>query len=495
MEEQNKYICSKEIEYFIQDPPTFNNSTKNFIKIFNSDATSNKNMNLLLFPANESEKHADSFVNQLLNIQEQYIPCYAPRRSLNNQRTLNRKRNLQELPSDDEVSLYEPSSGFTSNDEISFSEPSLSPPRKTTKAKAKKLKEVKKTLAVNKKKRKSLNLRGPYTTVSPSLRSVVFQILHEQAQIWYDLNFKDQIDGDLRKKRESQLITNEKVKDDALSFILYEKSHGIISDQCDIFDNPIKYKEKDIFVKSYYDMDTHASLHNLSPALDVYDFCVKDPDELAGEVPFEEDETVMEFGKELKKDENMIIDIPLKPLKISLTIGKQDIFKYLKHNESTVNIKNKTTCSETQISILKKLSQLTGISEKTLQRFAIMGSERKKGAGRKTLDFAMEKELTKYVIELSKRGRPPTRKEVIILAKLLSTVRDFKASKGWLDKYLNRVKNYLKQDPNNGGYFRLLDCSKLKSYEDKKMILDYLKEIGASDEFIKKFKELRNQGV
>ena len=509
MKEQNKSICSQAIENSIQQVKTFINSTKNITKIFNEDPISTskkKKMNMLLASVNEMKKHADDYINQLLSVQEQYIPCHAPGKSGKKQETSNRKRSFQELSSDDESSLYEPS---------------LSPPRKDIKIKSKKQKkpnEAKEAKVAKKRKGKYSNFRGRYTTVCPELRPFLFQILHEQAQIWYDLHFNDQIDLGLRKIRESQLITNEKVKDKPLteitvfnkiqSLLFDDKPQEVVEKQSDIFHSPVKYQDPDTFFKSYDDMETYTCSQNSFERIDVDDFSIesvfKHFDEMIGRVSFggnktrtkeilikmEDEES--ELGTELKKYNNMIVNIPLKPLHIPLTIPEQDIFKYLKDNDSTVIAENKMTDSETQISIFKKISKLTQISEKTLQRFTINGRERKKGGGRKSLDSPMEKELTKYVIELSKRGRPPTRGEAMKLAQLLSTVNNFKASKGWLDKYLQRAERNFKEDTDYGKYFVLLPCSELKSDQDKKKILTCLKEIGASDEFIKRFEALKS---
>jgi len=103
----------------------------------------------------------------------------------------------------------------------------------------------------------------------------------------------------------------------------------------------------------------------------------------------------------------------------------------------------------------------------------------------------MEEKLTSYVVELNKRGRPPTRGEVKNLGQLLSTVSDFRGSKGWLDKYLNRVKEDMKhKDARFKELFRLLSYADLRKVEAKKPILSCLAEIGASDEFIQKFQEM-----
>lgn len=101
----------------------------------------------------------------------------------------------------------------------------------------------------------------------------------------------------------------------------------------------------------------------------------------------------------------------------------------------------------------------------------------------------MEQQLTVYVIELNKRGRPPTRGEVKIMGQYLSTIPDFRASKGWLDKYLNRIKDEMKtKDEEFKELFKIISYADVKKYEHEKSIVSCLIDIDVPEEIIERFK-------
>lgn len=78
------------------------------------------------------------------------------------------------------------------------------------------------------------------------------------------------------------------------------------------------------------------------------------------------------------------------------------------------------------------------ITKKNIERWQQKGFERKKGAGRKTTNPAMEQDMLIWVQEYIYRDKKlPKRKFIISQAK--NFVSDnFKASKGWCDKFLKR---------------------------------------------------------
>ena len=69
-----------------------------------------------------------------------------------------------------------------------------------------------------------------------------------------------------------------------------------------------------------------------------------------------------------------------------------------------------------------------------------MGSERKKGGGRKRMDEEMELDLYNWCIQEGLNlGRPVTRKMIRQRALELSKFPNkFKASKGWTDKFVKK---------------------------------------------------------
>mmetsp|Transcript_19741 Transcript_19741/g.16909 ORF Transcript_19741/g.16909 Transcript_19741/m.16909 type:complete len:86 (-) Transcript_19741:436-693(-) len=85
----------------------------------------------------------------------------------------------------------------------------------------------------------------------------------------------------------------------------------------------------------------------------------------------------------------------------------------------------------------------------------------------------MEHLLTRYIVELTKRGRPPTRGEVKILGSSLSSIKTFGASKGWLDKFIMRAIKDLDGTPNQT-YFNIIPYSERAEYERNKPLSECL---------------------
>lgn len=93
----------------------------------------------------------------------------------------------------------------------------------------------------------------------------------------------------------------------------------------------------------------------------------------------------------------------------------------------------------------KQLELLTKISQKNIRRWVEQGPLRKKGAGRKTSDSEMEKNLVSWIQNLISKqssskiiGNIVKRKELMAKAKLFSNNKQFIASKGWCDKFMIR---------------------------------------------------------
>lgn len=92
-----------------------------------------------------------------------------------------------------------------------------------------------------------------------------------------------------------------------------------------------------------------------------------------------------------------------------------------------------------KIHSIREASEILGIPEKNIKRWLRNGPERKKGAGRKTMDPSMEHKLLNWIADEFKRnGVFPDCKEVKSQAKYFSNNTDFKASKGWCDKFMRR---------------------------------------------------------
>jgi len=393
--------------------------------------------------------------------------------------------------------------------QVELSDHSLydSPPMSESEASTPKAKKTR-TKKGEKKKRSN----GGYVTLNPNIRSSLFEILHEQAQIWYDINFAD-IKDTLRSIREQQLISNGRLSQDFAKEERGKKEFAeerkvapkrpssssdrfavllkklLVDDPMEIEESCDNFQDPDLFIKGYDEYED-ASFYARS---NFDEFLEQKFEEMF--MPTE-DLTVIKDeapdAKRRKKGKTRISDIPIKPLGIPLTIQTQDIAKYLQHNEKTI-IQQNLEVSEKKVSIMMAISDKTGVHFKTLMRIAAGGPERKKGGGRKQLDSEMERKLTVYIVELNKRGRPPTRGEAKKLGQLLSTVPEFRASKGWLDKYIRRAQGYLQEEPLLKEHFNLLTFSKFSEAERKMPILMCLESIGAPDKFLKEFKTMKTK--
>ena len=87
---------------------------------------------------------------------------------------------------------------------------------------------------------------------------------------------------------------------------------------------------------------------------------------------------------------------------------------------------------------VSQISKNFGIPIKNIKRWCEQGVDRKEGAGRKRLDPLMEDELYKRIIDLQPEGGKLSIEEIREKALSLSTVPDFKASRGWVINFMER---------------------------------------------------------
>ena len=88
---------------------------------------------------------------------------------------------------------------------------------------------------------------------------------------------------------------------------------------------------------------------------------------------------------------------------------------------------------------IENASEYFGLPKKRLKRWFLTGPLRRKGAGRKTLDPDMEETLVGWMSEYVKKYRKfPVRNAIKTKAKNFSRIREFRASKGWCDKFFKR---------------------------------------------------------
>ena len=92
-----------------------------------------------------------------------------------------------------------------------------------------------------------------------------------------------------------------------------------------------------------------------------------------------------------------------------------------------------------KIKSVKEAADTLCITEKNIKRWLKNGPERKKGAGRKTMDPRMEHRLLDWIKDEFNRNKGlPDSKEIKSKARSFSENETFKASKGWCDKFLKR---------------------------------------------------------
>ena len=97
--------------------------------------------------------------------------------------------------------------------------------------------------------------------------------------------------------------------------------------------------------------------------------------------------------------------------------------------------------SYARINDIDKMARKLKISKKNIERWLKNGIQRKKGAGRKTMNPEMEKEIIKWVIERIKEKKVMPRRKDILLKAMYYKNEKFKASKGWCDKFLKRNRS------------------------------------------------------
>ena len=115
-------------------------------------------------------------------------------------------------------------------------------------------------------------------------------------------------------------------------------------------------------------------------------------------------------------------------------------------------------CNATNI---KDVSNLLNLPEKNIKRWIKHGAERKKGAGRRTTDPEMEIRLLEWIRkEFAKNSLVPDCRKIKNQAKAFSNNANFKASKGWCDKFVRRNSEFLCS-------LRLIEGSRVSAFSIK----------------------------
>ena len=89
----------------------------------------------------------------------------------------------------------------------------------------------------------------------------------------------------------------------------------------------------------------------------------------------------------------------------------------------------------------KNISEALSLSNKSLKRWIVKGTQRKNGGGRKVLDPEMESKLLIWIENQKKLGIKLNGTSIKKKAKMLSKFKSFLASKGWFEKF--KKKNHI----------------------------------------------------
>lgn len=100
----------------------------------------------------------------------------------------------------------------------------------------------------------------------------------------------------------------------------------------------------------------------------------------------------------------------------------------------------------TKTASLKQAADILKIPPKNIKRWIRHGIERKKGAGRKTMDPEMEDGLLQWIAdEYFKTNQFPDCRDLKNKARYFTSFGHFKASKGWCDKFMKRNVFYFEK--------------------------------------------------
>ena len=109
------------------------------------------------------------------------------------------------------------------------------------------------------------------------------------------------------------------------------------------------------------------------------------------------------------------------------TRGKYQMFNEDLKKEVVLSVKNGMN--------IRELAKKYSIPPKSIKRWIIYGPSRQKGGGRKIKDPKMEIELLKWIKENYERELVIKGSDIQEKARTLTNFPDFKASKGWLEKF------------------------------------------------------------
>jgi hypothetical protein len=112
---------------------------------------------------------------------------------------------------------------------------------------------------------------------------------------------------------------------------------------------------------------------------------------------------------------------------VRTTRGKYQMFNEDLKKEVVLLVKNGFS--------IRELAKKYSIPPKSIKRWIVYGPSRQKGGGRKIKDPKMEEDLLKWIKEANEKDEVIKGSDIQEQARLLTNYPDFKASKGWLEKF------------------------------------------------------------
>ena len=162
------------------------------------------------------------------------------------------------------------------------------------------------------------------------------------------------------------------------------------------------------------------------------------------------------FKKNSKKKCFRIVRSPI-PVSNFLATSNNDKEKNLSQEKCRRSIRGKYNMytPELKIEIIEKIkkegkninsvAQKYGVPVKSVKRWLHFGAMRQKGGGRKPKDPSMEIELMKWINERIARKEEIKPSRIQQKARDLSRFPDFKASKGWLEKFKKKYNIHVEK--------------------------------------------------
>ena len=239
------------------------------------------------------------------------------------------------------------------------------------------------------------------------------------------------------------------------NFDLFKKTNTILENEITRFSQNYNLEEKDSY---FSENKSGLNFDNNSIILNKIEKQQKKNNELVENLFIKNIDKNIKKLKHIKKKKKKIKKlkhiIDKNKKKITNTNKNKKIKKLKRGKYKIINIiKKQNAIDLTKYISIKETSQFLKISEKNIKRWLKNGIERKKGAGRKIRDPKMEKDLKDWMKnEFFRVGRFPDFYSVKKEARVFSNFKEFKASKGWCDKFFKRNFEFMQNVRNQRNF-------------------------------------------